>query len=147
MMFNAKALVAKSLTVVGKSLIPLIISVNVFAQEAAEPKFFEYRSNSFINRLVEFSFGWFKTLDDEQNEAYHSSIDHAVMFAENGQRVSWYKNNASGYAVPVLTWQRGGGYCRHMHIQAIAYDVEKTMSATACFDDINNRWQWHNDKY
>jgi surface antigen len=69
------------------------------------------------------------------------------MYSDNGQRVTWYHSDASGYAVPVMTWPIGNGYCRRMHIQAIAYGVEKTMTATACFDDINNRWQWQSDKY
>jgi len=147
MMFNAKALVAKSRTVVGKSLILLAVSFNAAAVEANEPRFFEYRAGGFINRVSDFSFGWFKTLSAVQNESYHSSINHAIMFADNGQKVSWYQDDASGFAVPVMTWPTGNGYCRRVHIQAIAYNVEKTMTATACFDDINNRWQWVNDKY
>jgi hypothetical protein len=147
MMFNAKALVAKSRTVVGKSLILLAVSFNAAAVEANEPRFFEYRAGGFINRVSDFSFGWFKTLSAVQNESYHSSINHAIMFADNGQKVSWYQDDASGFAVPVMTWPSGNGYCRRVHIQAIAYNVEKTMTATACFDDINNRWQWVNDKY
>jgi hypothetical protein len=146
-MFNAKALVAKSRTVVGKSLILLAVSFNAAAVEANEPRFFEYRAGGFINRVSDFSFGWFKTLSAVQNESYHSSINHAIMFADNGQTVSWYQDDASGFAVPVMTWPNGNGYCRRVHIQAIAYNVEKTMTATACFDDINNRWQWVNDKY
>ena len=146
-MFNAKALVAKSRTVVGKSLILLAVSFNAAAVEANEPRFFEYRAGGFINRVSDFSFGWFKTLSAVQNESYHSSINHAIMFADNGQKVSWYQDDASGFAVPVMTWPSGNGYCRRVHIQAIAYNVEKTMTATACFDDINNRWQWVNDKY
>jgi len=147
-MFNAKALAAKSRTVVGKSLILLVVSFgSAGAVEANNPHFFEYRSGGFINRLFDLSFGWFKTLDSEQKEAYHSSINHAVMYADNGQRVQWYQGNASGYAMPAMTWPSGNGYCRLVHIQAIAYNIEKTMSATACFDDVNNRWQWRNDKY
>jgi hypothetical protein len=147
MMFNAKALVAKSRTVVGKSLILLAVSFNAAAVEANEPRFFEYRAGGFINRVSDFSFGWFKTLSNVQKESYHSSINHAIMFADNGQKVSWYQDDASGFAVPVMTWPIGNGYCRRVHVQAIAYNVEKTMTATACFDDINNRWQWVNDKY
>lgn len=114
----------------------------VQANTIAEPKFFEYRSSGFNNRLVEMTFGWFKTLDSEQKEAYHSTIHHAVMMAENGQKVSWYKNDASGYAVPVMTWPTGNGYCRRIHVQAIAYGMEKTMSATACFDNAHTNWRW-----
>ena len=133
--------------VVGKSLILLAVSLSAGAVEAQNPHFFEYRNGGFTNRLVDISFGWFKTLDGEQKEAYDSSINHAVMYADNGQRVQWYQGNASGYSVPVMTWPNGNGYCRRLHIQAIAYGVEKTMSATACFDDINNTWRWFNDKY
>jgi hypothetical protein len=147
MTFNVKALVARSRTVVGKSLILLAVSLNAPAVEADNPRFFEYRSGGFTNRLVDFTFGWFKTLNNEQKEAYHSAVNHAIMYSDNGQSVQWYQGNASGYAVPVMTWPIGNGYCRRVHIQAIAYGVEKTMAATACLDDINNRWQWQSDKY
>ena len=129
--------------VVGKLLTLLAISSSsVYANNLNEPRFFEYRSGEFTNRLVDFTFGWFKTLDREQKEAYHGTIHHAVMMAENGQQVTWYKNDASGIAVPVMTWPNGTGYCRRIHIQAIAYGVEKTMSATACFDNAHTNWRW-----
>jgi hypothetical protein len=129
--------------VVGKLLTLLAISSSsVYANDLNEPRFFEYRSGGFTNRLVDLTFGWFKTLDSEQKEAYHSTIHHAVMMAENGQRVTWYKNDASGIAVPVMTWPTGNGYCRRIHIQTIAYNVEKTMSATACYDNAHTNWRW-----
>ena len=145
-MFSVKELAAKSRTVLGKSLILLAISIPSYA-EPSEPKFFEYSSGGFINRLTDLTFGWWKTLDTEQKESYHSALNHALMYSDNGQKVTWYKKDASGIAMPVMTWPNGNGYCRRMYIQAIAYGVEKTMSATACFDDVNNRWQWYNDKY
>ena len=120
----------------------LLATSPVMASDLNDPKFFEYRSGGFINRLTDLSFGWFKTLDDDQKDAYHQSINHAVMMAENGQTVSWYRRDASGYAVPVTTWPNGNGYCRRIHIQAIAHGVEKTMSATACFDNAHTNWRW-----
>jgi surface antigen len=140
-MFNAKALVVKSLMVVGK-LSVLLATNAALANDINEPRFFEYRAGGFINRLGDLSFGWFKTLDDDQKESYQQSLSHAVMMAENGQKVSWYKRNASGYAVPVMTWPTGSGYCRRVHIQAIAYSTEKTMTATACFDNAHTDWRW-----
>jgi surface antigen len=125
----------------------LAVSLNAPAVEAENPKFFEYRAGGFTNRLVDITFGWFKTLNNEQKEAYHSAVNHAIMYSDNGQSVQWYRGNASGYAVPVMTWPISNGYCRRVHIQAIAYGIEKTMTATACLDDINNRWQWQSDKY
>jgi hypothetical protein len=140
-MYNAKASAVKSLMVVGKLLMLLAISP-AHANDINEPRFFEYRSGGFTNRLVDFTFGWFRTLDSEQKEAYHSTIHHAVMMAENGQRVTWYKNDASGHATPVMTWPNGTGYCRRVHIQAIAYGMEKTMAATACFNNAHTNWRW-----
>ena len=127
--------------VVGKLLTLLAISP-ALANDLTEPRFFEYQSGGFINRLGDLTFGWFKTLDDDQKDDYHQSINHAIMMAENGKSVTWYRKNASGYAVPVMTWPNNNGYCRRVHIQAIAHGVEKTMAATACYDDVNNRWQW-----
>lgn len=140
-MFNVKASAVRNLMVAGKLLTLLAISP-AYANDINNPKFFEYRSGEFVNRLVDLSFGWFRTLDSEQKEAYHSSIYQAVMMSENGQRVTWYKNDASGIAVPVMTWPTGNGYCRRIHIQTIAYNIEKTMSATACFDNAHTNWRW-----
>lgn len=129
--------------VVGKLLI-LTASNTALANNIENPQFFEYRNGGFFNNLVDLSFGWFKTLDDEQKIAYNQAIAHAVFYADNGQAVKWYKNNASGSVVPAMTWPSSAGYCRRIHIQAIAHGVEKTMKATACFNEVDNRWIWTN---
>jgi len=133
--------VVKNLMVVGKLLTLLAINP-AQASEIANPKFFEYRSGGFTNNLIDITFGWFKTLDDDQKEHYHRSLMHAVMAAENGEKGVWYKRDASGFAVPVHTWPTGSGYCRRIHIQAIAYSVEKTMAATACYNTAQDNWNW-----
>jgi len=129
--------------VVGKLLI-LTASNPVYANEIENPRFFNYRSGEWTNRLVDLSFGWFKTLDDEQKLAYNQAITHAVLFSNDGEIVRWYKKNASGMAVSSATWPSGAGYCRRVYIQAIAYNIEKTMKATACLNEADNRWTWHN---
>jgi surface antigen len=129
--------------VVGKCLI-LTASNPALANDIENPQFFNYRSSTWSNRLVDLSFGWFKTLDNEQKIAYNQAITHAVLYTDNGQVVRWYKNDASGMAMASATWPSGSGYCRRVYIQAIAYGVEKTMKATACLNDVDNRWTWHN---
>lgn len=131
--------------VIGKLLILLNINPAT-ADSFHNPRFYEYHSGKFANHLIEMSFGWFKTLDDDQKSHYQRSIFHALMAAENGQRVTWYNKNASGFSVPVLTWPTGSGYCRRLHIQAIAYNTEKTMTATACYDNAHDNWRWIADK-
>jgi len=140
-MFNAKVSAVKSWMVVGKLLV-LIISTPVLADTVENPRFFQYTSGTFINRLVELSFGWFSQLTEEQSDAYQQSLTQAVMFAENGQAVRWYKGSASGVTVPVITWPVVSGYCRRVHIQAIAHNTQRTMTATACFDNASTNWQW-----
>ena len=127
--------------VLGKLLILLLASSPVQA-DVNNPKFFEYRSGPLLGEIINVSFGWFKTLDDEQKAVYYQSITHAVMYAENGQRVEWYQGNASGYAMPVMTWPNGSGYCRRVYIQAIAYNTERTMQRTACFENPHRKWRW-----
>ncbi len=127
--------------VLGKLLILLAINP-AQASDIDDPRFFSYRSGNLHSTLLNLTFGWFKTLDREQKEAYHQSITHAVMFAENGQSVQWFKGDASGFAVPVMTWPTGSGYCRRIHIQAIAHNTEKTMARTACFDNPSTEWRW-----
>jgi surface antigen len=140
-MFNAKALVAKSLMVVGK--LSILVAINsASAGTISNPKFFDYPGGSFINRLAVVSFGWLRKLDNDQNDAYTQAISHAVMYAENGQRVDWYRGDASGYAMPVMTWPTGNGYCRRIHTQIIAFNMIKNLSQTACFSNANSKWRW-----
>ena len=140
-MFRGKVSVVKSLMVVGKLSI-LLATSPALSSDISNPRFFEYRSGNFSNNLIDLTFGWFRTLDDDQKEHYQRSLMHAVMVAENGEKVSWYKRDASGFAVPVHTWPTGSGYCRRVHIQAIAHSKEKTMSATACYDNAHDNWRW-----
>ena len=93
---------AKNWTVLGKLLI-LLTSTPVLATDINNPRFFDYRSGPTVSELLNIAFGWFKTLDDDQKSAYYQSITHAVMYAENGQKVEWFQGNASGYALPVMT--------------------------------------------
>ena len=88
--------------VLGKLLI-IICSTSALAADINNPRFFEYNGSNFTNRLAEISFGWFRTLDDDQMEQYQQSLVHAVMVADNGKSVSWYKRDASGTATPVVT--------------------------------------------
>ena len=127
--------------VLGKLLI-LLTSTPALATDVNQPRFFDYRGGPPLGDFIVFSFGWFKTLDNAQKEAYYQSINHAVMYAENGQSVSWYQGDASGMASPVVTWPNGSGYCRRIYIQAIAYNTEKTMHKTACFENPSSKWQW-----
>ena len=114
----------------------------MLATDINNPRFFDYRGGPVASELLNIAFGWFKTLDDDQKSAYYQSITHAVMYAENSQKGEWFQGNASGYALPVMTWPNGSGYCRRIYIQAIAYNTERTMHRTACFSNSNSSWQW-----
>jgi surface antigen len=131
--------------VVGKLLI-LLSGSAAYADTLDNPKFYSYSGTEFVNRLADITFGWFKSLDPDQLAEYNQAITHAVMFAENGQRVSWYRKDASGFAVPVHTWPTGSGYCRRIHIETIAFNQKKTKTATACFSNSSDKWRWVSDK-
>jgi len=146
-MFRGAESVVKNLTALGKSLIlALTISASAVADDVLNPRFFEYSSNNIANKIVEFSFGWNKKLNENQRMAYHQSIHHALNYAENGDKVKWYRDKASGFAVPVMTWPRGNGYCRRLHMDVVAFNVRKTMSVTACHNSSSNSWTWYRDK-
>ena len=140
-MFKGVASVARNWTVLGKLLI-LLTSTPVLATDINNPRFFDYRSGPITSDLLNIAFGWFKTLDEDQKSAYYQSITHAVMYAENGQKVEWFQGNASGFSLPVMTWPNGSGYCRRIYIQAIAYNTERTMHRTACHNNSTRDWRW-----
>jgi surface antigen len=133
--------------VLGKSLIlTLTISTSALAEDVFNPRFFDYTSNSVMTRMVEFSFGWNKKLNEPQRSTYHQSIVHALEYAENGEKVTWYKQNASGYSVPVYTWPKSDGYCRRLHLNVIAFNKQKAMSVTACYNNMTSNWTWYSGK-
>ena len=134
--------------VVGKLCILISISTchPVQAQDFTNPKFFEYSSNHPASRVLEWSFGWYKKLNNNQKNAYMASVTHALHYAENGEQVTWYRDNASGVSTPVLTWPTGSGYCRRLHLSAIAYNKQKVMTVTACHYNSTNSWAWYSGK-
>jgi len=145
-MFKGAESVVKNLMALGKSLIlASLISTSVYANEVWDPKFFEYRSNGIISRIIDFSFGWNKKLSAEQKLAYHQSVIHALEYAENGEKVSWYRNNASGYSKPVMTWPVSAGYCRRLHLSVIAHGKHKSMAVSACYNNVHSNWTWFRD--
>lgn len=127
--------------VLGKLLI-LICSTPALADNINNPRFFDYNGTTFANRLADVTFGWFRTLDDDQMEQYQQSLIHAVMVADNGKSVSWYKRDASGTATPVVTWPNGNGYCRRIYVSIIAYSVQKNFHSTACYNNAHSNWRW-----
>lgn len=127
--------------VLGKLLI-LFASFPVSADSLTNPRFFEYRGSNFLKELTTISFGWFKTLNEEEKSAHMQALTHALMYAENGQRVEWYKGSASGYSMPIMTWPTGSGYCRRIYTQAIAYNVERNFHKTACYSNASSNWIW-----
>lgn len=132
--------------VLGKLLILLSISTPSYSEDIFKPKFFSYNSNHVTNKIIEFTFGWGKKLNEDESLAYYQSIYHAIEFAEDGQTVEWYKNKASGISRVVMSWPTTAGYCRRLHLSVIAFDKQKTMSATACHNKLDSNWTWYTDK-
>ena len=88
---------------------------------------------------------WNKKLNEPQRSTYHQSIVHALEYAENGGKVKWYLNDASGYSVPVVTWPVSDGYCRRLHLSVIAHGKHKTKAVSACFSNMDSNWTWHRE--
>ncbi len=99
-------------------------------------------NNVYADQMRTLSFGFWKTLDDEQMKAYYATLRLAVLDADNGQSVTWYINNASGSATPVFTRPTGTGYCRRIHVQVIAHGVERLFQETVCYNNATRQWQW-----
>ncbi len=118
-------------------------NVNAQSINIENPRFFELVNGSLDQKLLNLSFGWFKTLDSEQKKAYLGSIAIALEEANPGQFVKWYENNASGSVRVAWILPDSIGYCKRLHIEAIAYNTQKNFQMTACFNDVDNRWRWH----
>ena len=119
-------------------------SINAQTVNISNPKFYNDVNGAYLQQILNTSFGWFKSLDNEQKEAYYSSMIVALEEAQPGQSARWYRNNASGTVR--VAWQepRNGGICKRLHISIIAHDTLKNMQATACFNEMENNWVWFN---
>lgn len=119
-------------------------SINAQVLNIENPRFYnEPHTGNLLHHVMTVSFGWFKTLDNEQREAYHSSIVVALEEAQPGQFSRWYKNNASGMVR--VAWQepRNGSICKRLHVSIIAHGMIKEAQSTACFNEVDNRWSWY----
>lgn len=104
---------------------------------ADDIRFFEARGRNDSVRSLQMFFGYFRTLDDEQKRKYNGSINFAVERLTPGETVNWYENNASGSVTVLYAENLTAGLCKTMLIQAVAYGVEKRMTAKGCipFED------------
>lgn len=125
-------------------LLVMNTSTNANTINIENPKFYEPINGNLLEQIINVSFGWFKGLDSEQKAAYYSSLILALEEAQPGQFTRWYKNNASGSVRVAWQLPRNGALCKRLHISLIAYDTEKNMQTTACFNDTDNRWSWYN---
>lgn len=125
------------------TLLVMSTSINAQTINIDNPRFYNEVNGPFLKQVLNVSFGWFKTLDKEQKEAYYSSMIVALEEAQPGQSARWYRNDASGTIR--VAWQepRNGTVCKRLHISIIAYDTIKNMQTTACFNDVDNNWLWY----
>lgn len=126
------------------ALLVMNTSTNAQTINIENPRFYQDVSGSNLRQILNISFGWFKTLDNDQKEAYYSSMILALEEAQPGQSARWYRNNASGTVR--VAWQepRNGSVCKRLHISVIAHDLLKNMQTTACFNEVDNTWSWYN---
>jgi hypothetical protein len=107
----------------------------------AAETFFNYETE-FSGPPERISFGWSKKLTDLQMEYYTASMAHALLYAEDGERVYWSSGNINGYAVSALTNPRGHYYCRHIHAEVNGYGEKKVFAQTACHTYSTGVWRW-----
>lgn len=125
-------------------LVTSISTTNAQVINIDNPRFYNDVNGPAARQIFNVSFGWFKTLDDEQKSAYYSTIAIALDEVQPGQFVRWYKNDASGFVR--VAWQipRDGSVCKRLHLETIAHGVRKNTQATACFNEVDNTWTWYN---
>lgn len=125
------------------TLLVMSTSINAQTINIENPRFYSDVNGSYLTKILNLSFGWFKTLDDEQKEAYYSSMILALEEAQPGQFARWYRKEASGSVR--VAWQeiRNEGICKRLHISVIAYNTAKNIQTTACFNEVDNRWSWY----
>jgi hypothetical protein len=125
------------------TLLAMNTCVNAQTVNIENPSFHNDNSRSHLGQIINTSFGWFKTLDNDQKEAYYSSMILALEEAQPGQIARWYRNNASGTVR--VAWQElhNGSVCKRLHISLVAYNTMKNMQTTACFNEVDNTWNWY----
>ena len=67
------------------ALLVMNTSTNAQTINIENPRFYQDVSGSNLRQILNISFGWFKTLDNDQKEAYYSSMILALEEAQPGQ--------------------------------------------------------------
>lgn len=86
------------------------------------------------------SFGWFKKLDEEQMSMYNSAIVHALLNADNGEKVRWNSRGAKGHSVILSTIPTSSGYCRTMYTEVHAFNSTRTGIHRYCYNNGTETW-------
>jgi hypothetical protein len=86
------------------------------------------------------SFGWFKTLDDNEMSLYAMAMINAILSADNGDKVEWHSNRAMGYSMVLYTKPTGHGYCRTVYTSVYAFNQEKDKTQVFCYLNDRDRW-------
>ena len=143
-MLLSKVFRVSALMALGKllTLTFLINSASVNA-DMTNPRF-SFDAGRFTNNLAVVTFGWFRTLDEQEKSAYYASIMQALFTADEGELVVWYKGTANGAVRVVATYPTGNGYCRRLQISVSDFGKTKQFSPTACLQQGINAWTWYN---
>lgn len=154
---NNVALYVKNSTVVGKSLIILIISLGLTACGSTSQQFSTtsystgasaeqnyHPANSTVAvaiNYVKWSYHMMEPYDREQQQ-------HAIFFAlnnlQNGETTRWYNGNtgAKGAVQVAMTYPQGSGYCRVLMSQIVYKGKQRDFKETACINSVDNTWRF-----
>ena len=119
----------------------MVIPTFCLAQSSVEPPKLLYREDIIIAPTI--SFGWGKSLSDEQMEYYSIAQMHALYYGEVGEKVKWQHNGVHGYVKVQALEPKGTGYCKHVTTVLYAFGKKDSLTLAACHTYRNGRWDWY----
>jgi len=111
----------------------LLLSTTIFTTSV--------NAENLFSRTKTVAFGWFEKLDEAQMNSYLSSLQQAILYADNGEAVHWSKNKAWGLTRILHTDSNSRGYCRTMYIEINAFKKQKSDVHKYCYVNSTGRWE------
>jgi surface antigen len=137
-------MLAKSLTVIGKLFLILVISASAHAQSWDKPRPNELQSNyTLMGMIWNFTLYHVAMLEPDDSNHHTLAVYHALDNAENDQIVEWFneRTESSGKVQVLMTWPTSGMICRRISHNIRIKNKEKDYQETACRPRTNNsRW-------
>lgn len=138
-------MLAKSMTALGKLLMPLLLVSTAHAQVWDKPIYQpEIQSNTAGTLLLNTYRHIFSRMNKEEATKHQQTVFIALNQLDNGETAKWYANDgySMGEVTVIVTAMHNGEVCRRLYSQVMLKSFQRTFEEWACYKTNTNTWNF-----